>query len=207
MLLQVVSSSEMNCVGLLRDTRLAPDVFVAGTREEGVTALAGEGDIVYLNGPGISALKTGEKYRVVRPEGTLQDRQTRDEMGVYFRALATVRIERIDSDGAAAVVLNSCQAIAKGDLVVPPPPAGPIEFKGELSNSLTGFPAEGLTSMIILGDGDLRQMATGNFCFIRVGARDGVKPGDRFTVYRLPPPFQPRDLLINGTGGSKATEK
>ncbi len=207
MLLQVVSSSEMNCVGFIRNSQLAAEVFVAGTNEEGTTALAVEGHLVYLNGPGLSTLRASGIYRVVRPEGALQDRGTREEMGTYFRSLATVRIERVDAESAAAVVLSTCQPIAKGDLVVPALEPGPVEFKGELSNRLTAFPAEGLSSVIILGEADLHQMATGNFCFIKVGTRDGVKPGDRFTVYRLPPPFQNRDLLVNGDGWKQSYRK
>ena len=207
MLFQIVSSSEMSCIGLIRDTHIPADVFIAGTREEGANALAAEGELVYLNGPALSTLKSGEKYRVVRPEGTLRDRQTRDEMGIYFKSLATVRVERVETGSAVAVILNSCQAIAKGDLVVPATPRIPVEFKGELSNRLTGFPEQGLTSVIILGEDDVHELATGQFCFIKAGSRDGVKPGDRFTVYRLPIPFQLQDLVVNGVGRMRSYQK
>ena len=207
MLLQIVTSSEMSCLGFIRDTRIPPDVFVAGTREEGVAALAVAGQLVYLNGPGLSNLKPGENYRVVRPEGTLQDRDGRGEMGTYFKSLATIRLERLDGESAVAVILSSCQPIAKGDLVVPATPRLPVEYKGERSTRLTPFPADGLSSVIILAEDDLRELATGQFCFIMAGLRDGVKPGDRFAVFRLPPPFQTSDMTVTGVGRLRGYQK
>jgi hypothetical protein len=73
-----------------------------------------------------------------------------------------------------------------------------VAFKGELSDRNTPFPKEGLASSIVLGKEDLREMAAGHFCFIAVGSREGVKPGDRFTIYRPQPPFDPQDLSATG---------
>jgi hypothetical protein len=200
MLLQIVSSSELNCVGAIHDTLATADVFIAGTREEGMNALATEGELVYLNGPGLSSLKTGEKYRVVRREGVLQDSETHDAMGYYLKSVGLVRVDRVDGNSALATVLTSCEAMVKGDLVIPATARLAVEYKGELSNRLTAFPADGLTSVIILGENDVRELATGQFCYIKAGTKDGVKAGDRFTVFRLPPPYQIQELEVLGKG-------
>ena len=44
-------------------------------------------------------------------------------------------------------------------------------------------------------------MAVGQFCFIQLGQRDGVKLGDRFVVFLLNPAYnsQDKDAMGNGT--------
>jgi hypothetical protein len=39
-------------------------------------------------------------------------------------------------------------------------------------------------------------MAVGQFCFIQLGRRDGLKPGDRFVVFRPHPNFNPQDMSV-----------
>jgi hypothetical protein len=207
LLLQIASSSELYCVGALRETPIPADVFIAGTREEGVTGVASEGELVYLNGPGLSTLKPGDKYRVIRPEGLLQDWETHNELGYYIKSLAIIRVERVEQDSAVATVVVTCQGIVKGDIVVPATPKLPVEFTGEMSNRLTPFPADGLVSVIILGEDDARELAKGQFCYIKAGLRDGVKAGDRFTVFRLPPPFEARDLKLTSSVALRSYRK
>jgi hypothetical protein len=72
-----------------------------------------------------------------------------------------------------------------------------VKRVGDLSNRLTSVNEQGLASSIVLGRNDARELASGHFCFIGVGARDGVKPGDQFTIYRVQPPFDPKDLIVN----------
>jgi hypothetical protein len=74
-----------------------------------------------------------------------------------------------------------------------------VEYNGSLSTPLT--PARGgLTSSILFGRHDVRELGSGEFCYIQLGKRDGIQPGDHFVVYRPNPSFNQRDMSVGGSG-------
>jgi hypothetical protein len=192
--MKVAVPSEMACIGSIQGGVLPLDVYVAAVEMEGVATLAVEGQILYLNGPKASSLKPGSIQRVVRPEGKVQDPLTGKESGYYYRDIGTIRIVGLEQEQVTARVLNSCQPMLKGDVVLPFAPKSAVDFGGELSADTTVLPQDGLASSIVLGKDDLRVLAAGSICFIGLGAREGVKPGDRFIVFRPYPNFNSQDM-------------
>ena len=194
--LKVTTPGEMACLGYTMDFITPMDLYIAGVEQEGTTVFATQGDIVYLNGPRVPALKIGEIGRIVRPEGKIRDPQSGAELAIYYRQLGTVKIEEVGKGFATARVLLSCYGMIKGDIVMPDTPKPAIEFEGDLSDEKTPVPEQGLVSSILLGKNDSREIAAGQFCFIGVGSRDGVKPGDRFTVFRTRPRYNTDEKII-----------
>jgi hypothetical protein len=175
------------------------NIYISGTEEDEVNNYSHAGQLVYLSGPGVASLKVGELYTVVRPEGIIRDPAAGALVGIYHKELGTLRIEATRPDGATASVASSCNAILKGDLLVPVVSKPAVTFSGKLSDGLTPFPDKGLMSDIVLGKNGIKEMAAGDICYIDLGSHDGVKPGDRFTVYRPQPPFEPRHLEVDGS--------
>ena len=138
--------------------------------------------------------------RVIRPEGKVHDPATGTKLGFYYRDIGTIRIETVNQEVAAARVLLSCQGMLKGDLVMPDAQKPAVEFNGNFSNDMTALPPDGLTSTILLGKDDSHELAAGQFCFIGLGANDGIKAGDRFTVFRPYPGFNAQDMTTDGAG-------
>jgi hypothetical protein len=165
-----------------------------------------QGQILYLNGPKVSSLKAGDINRVVRPAQKVHNPLTGKDMGVYYHDLGTIRIEAVHKDNAVARAVVSCQAFKKGDLVLPSVSKPMLSFNGELSNKLTQLPENGMVSSILLGKEDIRSIAAGHFCFIGRGSRDGVKPGDRFTVFRSHSSFDAKEIS-KGTAVSSMLNK
>jgi hypothetical protein len=192
--LQVATPGEMSCIGSIINYPIPTDVYVAGVENEGTSTLATQGQILYLNGPRVSFLKVGEIGRVVRPAEKVRNPLTGKEMGVYYHDLGTIRIEAVNRDNAVARAVISCQSFRKGDLVFPGTSKPMLSFNGELSNKLTQLPENGMVSSILFGKEGIRNIAAGQFCFIGRGWRDGVKPGDRFTVFRAYPPFNSSEI-------------
>jgi hypothetical protein len=192
--LQVATPGEMACVGSIMDYPVPIDVYIAGVEQEGAATYATQGQILYLNGPRVPFLKAGEISRVVRPAEKIRNPLTGNKMGVYYQDLGTIRIEAVNRESAVARVVLSCQAFKKGDLVFPGVSKPMLSFNGELSNKLTQLPENGMVSTILFGKEDIRNISAGQFCFIGRGWRDGVKPGDRFTVFRANPPFNPHEI-------------
>jgi len=202
--LKVANPSEMACVGSVQDATLPLDAYVASVEMEGTATLAVQGQIIHLNGPKVSSLKPGTVQRVVRPEGKVRDPLTGDHLGFYYLDIGTIRIEAVEQDKAKATVQISCGGILKGDLVIPFAPKPAVEFSGDLSNSLTLLPDHGLVTSILLGKDDVKELGSGTICFLGVGGRDGIKPGDRFTVFRTSPEFNSRDLDTWGKGTNRS---
>lgn len=203
--LQVTASEEMACIGSVVDYNMSSDLYIAGVEREGTAILASEGQLVYLNGPGTGLLKAGDMNDVIRPEGMVRDPSTGKNLGLYYRDLGIVRIESVQDGVAIARIVQSCSEMIKGDLVVPRRERSAIEAQGEFSNELTPIPADGVTGLILLGKDNLQEMSTGQICFINLGLRDGIKAGDRFTVFRANPPYNKRekgvaDVLSTGRG-------
>ncbi len=193
----VAMPDELRCLGLIHETLFPLDIFISGTEQEGLTTFVTEGAIVYLNGSGLKSAKAGDTYRVVRAEAKIRDRLTQRFIGHYYKEVGTVRIESLRGDAATASVLKNCDLMFKGDFLLPVVEKTTVKFTGEKSERLTPHPEEGLASSIVLGKNDAREMSAGHVCFIAIGTRDGVKVGDRFTIYRVQPPFDPKDLIVN----------
>jgi len=191
--LKVTTPGEMACLGYTQDEMLPMDLYIAGIQKEGASTMAVQGEIVYLNGRKVSSLKVGEKVQIIRPEGKVRDPLTGTELAIYYKRLGTIQIERIARETATARVLFSCHGISKGDLALPDLPRPVVEFSGEISSQMTSIPENGFASSIVLGANDARELAAGQFCFIAAGARDNIKPGDRFTVVRPYSRYNPKD--------------
>jgi hypothetical protein len=204
---QIVTPAETTCLGFISDATLPMSVFIAGMEEEGSASMAAGNGLVYLNGPGVPDLKTDGTYRVVRPEGVVKDPDRGEPIGIYYKQLGTVRIVSEGKEFATAIVMLSCQPMIKGDILLPWVPKPPLSFSGKVSDRLTPYTENSIESRIILGKDDLRELSSGQFCFIGVGSRDRVQIGDRFTVYRLQPLFDPHDLSVAGTRMDASYEK
>ncbi len=198
--LKVTTPAEMACVGSVQHSTLPRDLYIAGMEQEGILTYANEGQVIYLNGPRVSQLKPGMVQRVVRPEGKVRNRSTGDPLGLYYVDIGRISIEAVYQDSATARVILACQGMIKGDLVLADTPKPTVEFSGTLSNEITPIPRDGLVGSILLGKNDAREMAAGHFCFIGLGENDGVKVGDRFTVFRYYPKYNPQDMDSAGAG-------
>jgi hypothetical protein len=203
--LNFVNPGELACAGSMQSAQLPLDVYIAGVEMEGLATLATHGQVLYLNGPQVSSLKAGTIQRVVRPEGKIRDPLTGNEMGFYYKDIGTVRIENVEQDKATARVLLSCREMIKGDVVIPDAPRPAIEFKVAMSNDLTVLQGHGLVGSILFSREDMKEMAAGQFCFIGLGGRDGIKTGDRLTVFRSQPPFDSKDMAVSEMGGADTT--
>ncbi len=195
---KVATAGELACVGSIQETKIQEDIYVAGVSGEGASTNAMPGQILYLNGPGVSFLKPGTVQRVVRAEGRVRDPRTRDKIGIYYKDIGTVKIETVEQEDAIARVVTTCEGILKGDVVVPGAPKSAVELKGKLSTDVTPVRG-GLTSSILFGKDDKRELSAGEFCFIQLGRRDGIQAGDQFVVYRPNPAFNAQDMTVGGS--------
>ncbi len=198
---------ESACLGFIDRSLLPMGVYVAGAESDGFSALAEQTELIYLNGPGLSSLRAGSTYLVVRPEGYVKNPENKAPVGIYYRELGTVKIETTGPRSAAALVMTSCREIMKGDLIISMEQRASVPTKVEPTERLAPAPEGALASVVVLGLDDRRELGAGDVCFIGIGARDGVRPGDRFTVFRSQPPFNAQDLTVAGSGKARTYKK
>ena len=138
----------------------------------------GPGDTLVIDAGANKNLEVGQEFfvrRVLLP----MDRSGAKEQWVYVRTAGWVRITEVHPTNALAQVVFACDAFEKGDLLEPfklPVVPAPINPPGAPDYSATG--------QILLGQD--RRITTGTNFLIAVdlGSDHGIKPGQRFTIYR-----------------------
>src|SRR5262249_48069131 len=91
------------------------------------SALATEGDYVYLDHGAGAGAKVGDRYQIIRPTRKIHT-ETRD-LGMHYLDIGQVQVVMAQPDFSLARVMVSCDAIELGDFMIPfedlPPPAIP----------------------------------------------------------------------------------
>jgi hypothetical protein len=205
--MQVTTPGEMSCGASILDFSMPSDIYIAGSAEEGPTKNIAQGQILYLSGPRVPFLKVGDINRVVRRMNNVRDPRTGKVMGVQYKDLGTIHVEAVNKDNALARVVLSCEAFVKGDMVFPYTPKPMINFSGQLSRKDTIIPDSGTVGPILLGLNNKQLLATGQLCFFGLGWRDGVKPGDHFTVFRPPTSANYKEASLKGESSSLMPSK
>lgn len=204
----IATPGELKCLGFIHETELPQELIVSGTQEEGRMTVASEGTLIYVSGPGIASTKVGESLQVIRIQGKIRDPHTRAPLGVYYREVGTARIETLSGGSAIARVMMGCDVIYKGDFLLR---MSDIQLVGKppevVSNILTPHSTTGLSTSIVLGKDDTTTMAAGDVCFIGLGKQAGIKAGDRFTIYRVQPPFDSKDMIVNQAHSTTSFER
>jgi hypothetical protein len=194
--LQVTTPGEMSCIDSAVETRMPADLYIVGSADGGTLSMLTQEQILYLNGPKSPSLKIGDINQVVRPMGVVRDPLTGKMLGIHYKNLGSIHIEVVNKDNAVARVLHSCQAFVKGDLVFPSVQKPLVYFNEELSNETTQIPENGMIGHVLFANNEKLYLSAGQFCFVGRGKRDGVKLGDRFTVFRASAPYGQQDISI-----------
>lgn len=203
----IATPGELKCLGFIHETELPQELIVSGTQEEGRLTMATEGTLIYVSGPSIASTKVGESLQVIRIQGRVRDPHTKASLGIYYREVGTARIEALRGATAIARITMGCDVIFKGDLLLRMSDIHLVKQPEVASSILTPHSTTGVSTSIVLGEDDTTTMAAGDVCFIGLGTGAGIKAGDRFTIYRVQPRFDSRDLIANHAHSSTSFEK
>jgi hypothetical protein len=161
-------------------TTLPPDTAVRiGEGREHGKSLFGPGDPIVVKGGTSQGIKAGQDYFVRRVVNDKFARPGSDKLKNYsIHTAGWIHIEDAQSDTAIASVVKACDGIMEGDYLEPyVKPAIPPEVLG-------GEPDYTDPGHLVLGD-DRRQMGgNGDLMVVDRGSDHGIKPGQRFTVFR-----------------------
>ncbi|HLG12902.1 MAG TPA: hypothetical protein VJH03_00040 [Blastocatellia bacterium] len=180
----LVKRSDIFCTGFISEVAPRVDLQVVGGEKENLKSLFTEGDIVFLNGGRERGIQPGAVFYITRPMGEVKHPFTKKKVGHFVRELGLLRVIDVQDYVSTAEITVSCETISFGDLLKPyeeytspsPRDARPLPRYGESSGGVTGQ---------IMMSPKLREYFSANeIVLIDLGERQGIRPGDYFTIYR-----------------------
>lgn len=170
-----------------------PDLQVGGLEDaQGVPPT--EGDYVLLNMGAEDGIQPGAEFVLVQPGTRVENPITHRRVGVNIRPRGRVRVVLVHPEISTAEVLMACEEINIGDFLIPYEPRQAPNVTAPDFNRLA-YRSSGRKMGYIVYTNDATQfvrgeavpnnitlVAAGSVVHIDLGARDGVRPGDWFTV-------------------------
>jgi hypothetical protein len=131
-----------------------------------------------VRGGSDQGVKAGQEYYVRRamPPKEAPPRGERPVIGIA--TIGWIRIDQVRSDTSIASVVHECDGIEEGDYLEPfaAPTVPPALAEGTPDFAATGT---------VLFGAERRQIEGANaLMVVDLGASDGIKPGQRFTIFR-----------------------
>jgi len=134
-----------------------------------------KGDLVYIRPNEDTSFIPGSKFTVYRTFKPLRDRKTNSYIGTQHYLTGIVEITKIEPDFAVARVVKSFRSIEINDLLIPYVKRSPKIVLTESKKELKGKIIEAEEHASIIGDNTV--------AFIDKGNKDGVKPGQRYSIF------------------------
>ena len=150
---------------------------VTARRRDAKPGLFAAGDELVIDPGRVNVLNVGDHYVARRRYATpLTDAQNRVVMGEHSSGL--LQVIDVDATGATAVVIYACDEIMSGDYLAPFQPEPPV------SPDPAGVPMFENAMRLLFGDAGQMLGSTNRLLVIGHGRRDGVRAGQRLTVFR-----------------------
>jgi hypothetical protein len=184
-------NSSVYCSGFYTSEKVSDDLrLVSGEQTEYKITFA-YGDIVYLSKGLNQGVKEGDRFSVVRKESDpmhvqwfkWQDKLIK-AMGDHYSDLGQLTVIKAEPNIAIAKVSLSCEFMQRGDIVLPyaERPAGP--FKDPSSFDFLAPSSGKPKAMVVEGKTFAQMSGRWNTVFVNLGAKQGVKVGDYFRMFR-----------------------
>lgn len=161
--LPFVRDSEIESLGYIFDKRKEENVLIA------------EGAEVYIKADEGKRLVLGNQYMVYTPMKPLKNREG-DIIGIPHRVNGVVEIVRQEKHHAVAKVIKSYWEFKEGNKIAP--------YKKRSPYTTYVDAPKGIDGDIIMGAFDDVMMAQNQIVFIDKGKNQGLKPGQRYNIYR-----------------------
>ena len=227
-----IKLTDMYCSGFIRKASVPQDSKITAKYNATGSALAVEGDYIYFSQGSEDGVRAGNMYQVVRPtrhvEGFKGETRVERDLGMHYLDVAQIQVVTAQPDFSMAKVVQSCEALELGDLVIPyqkyelpklptSRPFSPFMTASGLEGSIVitrntlinygstfkssaAIPAAKGTSLEGVQGGMVSQ---GSIVYVDLGQNSGVKAGDILIVFK---PVEVQSQLYPTIPGGKKVE-
>lgn len=176
-----------------------PDMMIIGADRALERNIYSDGDIIYVNKGRADGLEEGQLFMVLDIEK--RDIVRDEQKGFHkYGALATkkgrARILNMDQHKSTAVLEKCCDPIVEGNYLVPFEPEESLMGK-DLGYDVPPFKADGVSGEVIYLQTDLKQIGSGGWGLINIGAEDDLHRGQQLVLYRELYPEAPLSIYGN----------
>ncbi|MEW6209172.1 MAG: hypothetical protein AB1631_12450 [Acidobacteriota bacterium] len=181
----VASRTDLYCTGYISDLPPTKDIQVIGGERENYQYTFSTGNVVYLNRGREDGIQSGAVYYIIRPVGEVRHPfKKKKKVGTLVRELGMLRVIEVQASTSTAEIILACDSIHFGDLLRPyeeivspaPRDVQPLPRYAESSGGITG--------QIIMSPQYREFLAANQVVYLDLGKKDGLQPGDYFTIYR-----------------------
>jgi hypothetical protein len=183
--------ADLYCSGVVTTEAVPRDTFLITGEESNYRTTFQQGDYVYINKGASSGVKVGDVFSVMRPSEnntgvvwfTWQKALAR-AMGQQWEDEGRVRVVVAQPNVSIAQILESCDAMYRGDIVVPfvEHPSPPLKPEDKFDRFAP--PSGQKVAMLVTSKRYQMQLAQNDIVFVNLGSSQGVKVGDYFRIFR-----------------------
>jgi hypothetical protein len=172
--------SDVWCSGYVQPPEDNP-IEIIGAEYEHVGQATG--DVVYINRGDADGVLPGDEFFIVRRENAVRHPRTHDYIGHYHQFGGRLKIVVTQEHTSTAQITFSCDAIQRGDDLLPFTDfVRPVRDADPLVDRFAR-PSGKLSGTIIDNTEHILSVGQGDTVVIDVGSRDGILPGDYFTIF------------------------
>jgi hypothetical protein len=182
----IVHRKDILCAGFISKRKLATDFKIIGGEREDEINWYTTTNIVYLDYGAKDGASAGESLYVIRPQGKFENPFTGKDLGYYHEEVGVIRIIAVQRRVSTAEVVMSCDGMLVGDIVRPFDQYVAPEPRAYEPLNRYELPNGQLSGQIVLSRGYRDYLSQRDIAFIDIGADQGVKVGQYFTIYRKP---------------------
>jgi hypothetical protein len=183
--------ADVYCSGMVTTEAVPRDTFIVSGEQSNYKTTFQDGNYVYINKGASNGVKVGDEFQVMRPvvnqSGVVwfswQSSLSR-AMGQQWEDEGRLRIVVAQPNVSIAQVIDSCNYLLRGDIVLPfvERPAPPLKPEDKFDRFAP--PSGQKVAMLVTSKRYQMQLGSNDIAYVNLGSSQGVKVGDYFRIFR-----------------------
>jgi hypothetical protein len=185
------TQDDIYCSGTITSESVPHDTYVITGEESNYKNTFQQGDYIYINKGSSQGVKVGDQFSVIRAttdptdiEWTKWQFSILKKIGTMWEDEGRLRVVVAQPNVSIAQIVNSCNYMQRGDIVLPfnERPAPPL--KSEANFDRFAPPSGKPVAMVVSGKQFAILDGINDIIYVNLGTSQGVKVGDYFRVFR-----------------------
>jgi hypothetical protein len=212
---------EIYCAGSFTMSPPPRDTYIISGVESNIRIAFNQGELVYINRGSSQGVQVGAEFLVSRPvqdssasQWFVWQKDLMRAMGTEYADIGRIRVVHVDGKSSTAQIISFCDAMQRGDIVVPFAARQSPNFKAAAKLDIFA-PASGKAMAMVVAMQDFGQVASaGRIAYVNLGTEQGARIGQYFRIFRFQgdrhalaytPPGQ--EHAVDGFGAAPASWK